>query len=141
MLENELKPDVGKKTFAQHLPELEQALRQMANALGADGRTDISGFFWEFISGCWDPFEEVCEEIAQRQEGTTGEIRALGRTLRELTASEHRPLLEKYSGLLIDRNNTALDYAFLMGYQCAIRFILMGIIPASKFLKEQEVSS
>lgn len=137
---DELKPDIGKAAFAQHLPELEQGLRQMATALWANAGTDIPGFFRDFMTGYWGPFEELCGEIAKRLVSITSKIQTLEKTLLELMTPEHRPLLEQYSSLLADRNSTALEYAFLIGYQCAIRFILMGIVPMSKFLKEESPS-
>ena len=134
---DELKPDIGKGTFAQHQIELEQGLRQVANALGSGGETDIPGFFRDFMAGFWNPFEELCDELTGLQKGDSEKILVLEHTLMKLIPPEQRRLLEQYSGLLIDRNNVALDYAFLFGYQCAFRFILMGIVPASKFLKEE----
>ena len=51
-----------------------------------------------------------------------------------------RPLLERYSDLLAERNSTALDYAFLVGYQCAFRFLMMGLFPATGAFLKEEVS-
>lgn len=134
---DELKPDIGKGTFAQHQSELEQGLRQIAKALGSDGGMDIPGFFRDFMTGFWTPFEEICDDLAEIQKGNSEKVLAMERVLQGLIPPEQRPLVDQYSSLLIDRNNTALDYAFLFGYQCAIRFILMGIVPASEFLREE----
>ena len=52
--------DVGKNQFIQHQTELEDALRQLAKALGMEHMlTDSPHFFHEFMSYNWDPFEDL----------------------------------------------------------------------------------
>ena len=48
-------------------------------------------------------------------------------------------MLGQYSDLLAARNSTGLDYAFLVGYQCAFRLLIMGLSPGTvNFLREEE---
>ena len=52
---------------------------------------------------------------------------------------ENLSLVEQYNDLLAQRNSEALDYAFLVGYQCAFRFLMMGLLPAAQtFLQKEE---
>lgn len=140
MVPDELRPDIGKKLFSQHQDELEQGLQQMAHALGIDTKfSNSADFFCNFMSGFWDPYEETCKEANQHQESLSKEIRALERQLREMIGPDIQPLFDRYSELLMARNSAALDYAFLVGYQCAFRFLMMGLFPATMtFLNEEE---
>ena len=52
--------------------------------------------------------------------------------------SEHRELLDKYETLLYNRTSTELEMAFLVGYQTAIRFLLMGILPLQAFSRDSD---
>ena len=139
MVPDELRPDIGKKLFSQHQAELEQGLRQMAHALGIDTKFSSSAdFFCNFMSGFWDPYEETCKEANQHQESLSKEIRALECQLREMIGLDVQPYFDRYSELLMARNSAALDYAFLVGYQCAFRFLMMGLFPETRtFLNEE----
>jgi len=54
-------------------------------------------------------------------------------------ASETQDRFGQYSDLLAARHTSALEYAFLVGYQCAFRFLMMGLCPATMdFLKEKK---
>ena len=139
MVPDERRPDIGKKFFSQHQAELEQGLRQMAHALGIDTKFSSSAdFFCNFMSGFWDPYEETCKEANRHQESLSKEIRALECQLREMIGLDVQPYFDRYSELLMARNSAALDYAFLVGYQCAFRFLMMGLFPETRtFLNEE----
>lgn len=139
MIKDEFRPDVGKKLFAQHQIELEQGLRQMASAIGYNQEfPHPAEFFQEFISGFWDPFQEACEVGNQQQKELTERIRSLESQLRQGMTPDTQDIFGQYSDLLAARNSTSLDYAFLVGYQCAFRFLMMGLSPsAMDFLKEE----
>lgn len=138
MVKDEFRPDVGKKLFTQHQTELEQGLQQMASALGLNQKFPISAeFFQAFIDGFWDPFQEVCEVSNQQQKETTAKIRSLEQQLLQEMGSETQDRFGQYGDLLAARHSSALDYAFLVGYQCAFRFLITGLCPATMdFLKE-----
>ncbi len=141
MVKDEFRPDVGKKIFLPHQSELEQGLRKVAHALGRDSEFNGSAdFFRAFISGFWDPYEEVCKEGNYQQEEITAEIRALETQLFQALGPDGRSLLERYGDLLAERNSTVLDYAFLVGYQCAFRFLMMGLFPATGAFFREEAS-
>lgn len=131
MVTDEFRPDVGKRLFLQHRAELEQGLRQIASALGRDQEfQNPEDFFHDFISGFWDPYEEVCETGNKQQKAITEELRTLAKQICHALSPDKRDLCERYSDLMAERNSTALDYAFLVGYQCAFRFLLLGVLPA-----------
>ena len=140
MVKDEFRPDVGKKLFSQHQAELEQGLRQMALALGRNPNLPHTAEFYQaFIDGFWDPFQEVCETSNKQQAETTAKIRALEDQLRQGMTPDTQDSFSQYSDLLAARNTNALDYAFLVGYQCAFRFLMMGLCPATMdFLKEDQ---
>ena len=140
MVKDELRPDVGKSIFIQHQAELEQGLQQLAGALGYDQElTPPSEFFQAFISGFWDPFQEACEAGNQHQKEITAKIRSLEKQLRQGMTPDAQDTLGQYSDLLAARNSTGLDYAFLVGYQCAFRLLIMGLSPGTvNFLREEE---
>jgi len=139
MATDEFRPDVGKNLFAEHQTDLLQALRQLAGALGHNQfHTDLSQFFSDFMRGFWDPYEEVCIESKRQQEKTTMEIRAMENLLKVELSPDLFSLFSQYSGLVAKRNNTVLDYAFLVGYQCAFRLLLMGLSPVAEVFQREE---
>ena len=140
MVKDELRPDVGKSIFIQHQAELEQGLQQLAGALGYDQKLTLPAeFFQAFISGFWDPFQEACEAGNQQQKEITAKIRSLEKQLRQGMTPDAQDMLGQYSDLLAARNSTGLDYAFLVGYQCAFRLLIMGLSPGTvNFLREEE---
>ena len=140
MVKDEFRSDVGKKFFAQHQAELEQGLQQLAHALGCNQNFPHSAeFFKAFIDGFWDPFQEACETGNQQQKEITQRIRSLEHQLRQSMTPDTQDILGQYSDLLAERHSTALDYAFLVGYQCAFRFLMMGLSPATmEFLQKED---
>ena len=139
MVKDELRPDVGKSIFIQHQAELEQGLQQLAGALGYDQELTPPAEFFQAFSGFWDPFQEACEAGNQRQKEITAKIRSLEKQLRQGMTPDAQDMLGQYSDLLAERNSTGLDYAFLVGYQCAFRLLIMGLSPGTvNFLREEE---
>ena len=140
MVKDEFRPDVGKMLFTQHQAKLEQGLQQLACALGCDQKLPHPAeFFQAFISGFWDPFQEACEAGNQQQKEITAKIRSLERQLLQEMPPEAQDRFGQYSDSLAARHSTALDYAFLVGYQCAFRFLMMGLSPgAMDFLREED---
>jgi len=139
MVSDEFRPDVGKRLFAEHQTELVQALRQLASVLGQDQtHAGLSRFFSNFMRGFWDPYEEVCT-VSNRQQGkTTAEILELEKLLKDKLPPDLFSLFSRYGDLLTSRNSAALDYAFLVGYQSAFRFLLMGLSPGATVFQGEE---
>lgn len=133
---------MGKKIFLQHQAELERGLEQVAHALAVDRESFCpADFFQAFISGFWSPYEEVCEIGNQQQKEVTKEIRALEQQIHQGLPPDKWEAFCRYGDLLAERNSVALDYAFLVGYQCAFRFLLMGLHPASgAFIQNSEAA-
>ena len=137
MVAEEFKADVGKAQFVGHQKELLQALRQLANALGKDkAYCDSGDFFQDFLSGCWEPFEEISDVGNRRQSKLNAEIQAYKKLLEAKLDAEGNELLGHYVDLLGARNGEALDYAFLVGYQCAFRFLMLGLCDPKTVLPE-----
>lgn len=142
MMSGEFRPDIGKNQVIHHQADLERGLRQMAAALGANQKySDLSDFFRDFIRGFWDPYEEVCEDSNRRQTDLTAQIRALEEQISKTNDPRFRSLMDRYGDLLARRNSEALDYAFLVGYQCAFRFLMMGLLPAVQIFPAKEEES
>lgn len=139
MVNDEFRPDVGKRIFTQHQAELERGLHQLASALGYDQElAPPAEFFQAFISGFWDPFQEACEAGNQQQKEITAKIRSLEKQLRQGMTPDAQDMFGQYGDLLAARNSTGLDYAFLVGYQCAFRLLIMGLSPGTvDFLREE----
>lgn len=128
MLDKEFMGDIGKKQCTKHQKELLQALRQLANALGKDKAYCNSGeFFQDFLNGFWEPFDEISDTGNRKQDKLNEEIRAYRDLIKTKIGPEENALLERYVDLLGSRNGEALNYAFLVGYQCAFRFIMLGL--------------
>lgn len=54
-------------------------------------------------------------------------------------STEKWKTFNRYSDLLAERNSAALDYAFFVGYQCAFRFLMLGLAPVTgDFLRGEE---
>jgi len=139
MATDEFRPDVGKTLFAEHQGNLLQALRQLADALGHDqANTNLAQFFSRFMRGFWDPYEEVCTASSKGQKKTTEKLRALEGLLKAKLSPDLFALVSQYGDLLASRNSAALDYAFLVGYQCAFRFLLMGLSPGTEVFQREE---
>ena len=139
VIEEDFNPNIGKEAIAQHERELEGALRQLASALTKDTQfSNISEFFHTFMHGFWEPFEEVCKVEGQRHAQLRQELVHLEHQIREALDPETYQQFCRYGDLIAQRNSDSLEDAFLVGFQCAIRFLLMGIIPAAQIVRQEE---
>lgn len=137
MLDEEFRGDLGKEQYIKNQEKLLQALRQLANALGKDRAYCNSGeFFRDFLSGLWGPFEEISDTCNRKQNKLNEEIRAYRDLIETKISPEANDLLGSYVDLLGSRNGEALNYAFLVGYQCAFRFIMLGLSEPAAVLPE-----
>ena len=101
---------------------LELALRQLAQTVGgqAPDQEEIAAFFHDFMDGYWDAFEEATSHDSD-------DLREIDRQILQL--QEHQDVLSQYECLANSRMTKELDHAFLIGYQTAIRLLLMGVLP------------
>lgn len=137
MVSDEFKGDLGKELFKKRQKELTQALQQLANALGEEkAYCNSEGFFQDFLSGIWQPFEEISEVGNRKQDKLNVELRAYKKLIESKIGVEENELLGHYVDLLAARNGEALGYAFLVGYQCAFRFLMLGLSDPSTVLPE-----
>ena len=123
--------EVCKAILTNRRPELEQAIRQLAAAAGNRelNEEEISLFFQEVMDNCWDAFEEAtCNKSPELQELNKRILEMESRILK-LIGKENGKLMDRYAALVNSRDQHELEEAFLVGYQCAIRFVLMGIMP------------
>lgn len=135
----EFKPDIGKKAIVQHETELEDSLKQLAFALSNNIQfNSISEFFHAFICGFWDPFEEACAVEDRRNGRLHQELIELEQQLRDVLEPESYQQFCRYGDLIAQRNSVSLENAFLVGFQCAIRFLLLGIVPAAQIMQQEE---
>ena len=72
------------------------------------------------------PYEELRKEDR--------EILQLQEQIRQLLDSEGQRQFDRYEDWLNCRMTSELDQAYLVGYQTAIRLLLMGILPADTLL-------
>lgn len=137
MISDEFKADLGKELFTKHQKELTQALQQLANALGEDkAYCNSKDFFQDFVSSFWQPFEEISDVGNRKQDKLNVELQAYKKLIETKIGLEEKELLGQYVDLLGTRNGEALGYAFLVGYQCAFRFLMLGLSSPSSVLPE-----
>ena len=129
--------DVFKERLAQRRPELEQAIRQLAIAFGNSDLNEeaIRLFFEDLMDNSWDAFEEATSSQSSHLKNLRKQILDLEQRIIRLLGDCHRPLMDQYANLVNNRDCYELEQAFLVGYQCAIRFLLLGILPASSLLQ------
>lgn len=133
--------DLGKQFLAQLPPPLAQALEQIAQALPPDfdheaGR--VPAFFHGFMDGFWTPFEEICRpDDSKELKEATEAVRALERSLTQRLDQGQRKLLDQFCEAMNARGTEELERAFLIGYQVAIRLVLMGLLPLNTLLSEE----
>ena len=121
----------------KHQLSLEQAICRLAQAVGNQPleREDISAFFQALISGEWDAYEEAtAHESDEELRKQDREILQLQEKLRNLLSEDSQDLFVRYEAMLNSRMTSELDHAYLVGYQTAIRFLLMGILPTEAVL-------
>ena len=137
MLCDEFRPNLGKERYIEHQWDLIQALQQLANALGKDqAYCNSKDFFQDFLSGFWEPFDEISYVGNRKQNKLNKELRAYKELVESKIAPEEQELLDRYVDLLGSRNGEALNYAFLIGYQSAFRFLMLGLSEPSSILPE-----
>lgn len=130
--------DAVQTALKNRCQSLEHMIRQLAQAVGnrAPEHEEIAAFFHSFMDGGWDAFEEASAHDTGELKDMDKEILNIQRQLSRLLEEEHPDLIGKYEDLLNIRMTRELDQAFLVGYQTAIRLLLMGILPVSVFTQE-----
>lgn len=129
-----------KTTIQEHWTLLIQAVRQLAQAVGnrPPEPEEVAVFFHDFMDGYWDVFEEVTAHNKEELKQADRQSQMLQDQIMQQLGPDHRELLDKYETLLYNRTSTELEQAFLVGYQTAIRFLLMGILPLHAFSRDSD---
>lgn len=135
--------EVLRTVLSNRQAALELAVRQLAQAVGghAPNQEEITAFFHDFMDGYWDAFEEATSHDTDDLKEIDREILELQAQISQALDQEHQELLNQYEGLANNRMTTELDHAFLVGYQTAIRLLLMGILPLSAFTVEDSADT
>ena len=115
---------------------MERAIRQLAQAVGnrPPEREEIAGFFQDLIDGGWDAYEEATAHESEELRKEDREILQIQGQIRKMLDGEKQVLFDRYEDLLNCRMTSELDQAYLTGYQTAIRFLLIGILPTNTML-------
>ena len=125
-----------RSVIKRHHQALELAISQLAQAVGnrpPEGE-EISALFQSLISGDGDAYEEATAHESEELRKLDREILQLQGQLRQTLDGERQDLFDRYEDLWNCRMTSELDHAYLVGYQTAIRFLLMGILPANTIL-------
>ena len=132
--------DTLKAVLQKHWTMLIQAVRQLAQAVGnrPPESEEVAAFFHDFMDGYWAVFEETTAHSKEELKLADRQSQMLQDQILQQLGSEHRELLDKYETLLYNRTSTELELAFLVGYQTAIRFLLMGILPLQAFSRDSD---
>lgn len=122
---------------------LELALRQLAQTVGgqAPDQEEIVAFFHDFMDGYWDAFAEATAHNTTKLKQADVQSQELQKQILQQLDPAHRELFGEYEALLYSRTTTEVEQAFLVGYQTAIRFLLMGILPLQTFTNTSGVDS
>lgn len=132
--------DLRRQLLSQLPPPLAQALEQIAQALPAELELNAPGiptFFHGFMDGFWTPFEEACAPDTEGLQQANQTVLALEKELKQSMDPAHYPLLDKFCDAVNNRSTGELEHAFLVGYQSAIRLMLLGILPLNTLLQEE----
>lgn len=115
---------------------LAQAIGQLAQAVGNHPleQVEIACFFQALIDGDWDAYEEATVHNSEELRKQDREILQVQEQIRQILNGENQVLFDQYEDLLNCRMTSELDQAYLVGYQTAIRLLLMGILPANTLL-------
>ena len=115
---------------------LAQAIGQLAQAVGnhPPEQVEIACFFQALIDGDWDAYEEATVHNSEELRKQDREILQVQEQIRQILNGENQVLFDQYEDLLNCRMTSELDQAYLTGYQTAIRFLLMGILPTNTML-------
>lgn len=137
MISEEFKSGLGKERYIKHQKELIEALQQLANALGEDkAYCHSKDFFQDFLNGFWEPFDEISDVGNRKQDKLNAELQSYKKLIETKIGLEENDLLGHYIDLLGARNGEALSYAFLVGYQSAFRFLMLGLSDPAAVLPE-----
>lgn len=120
---------------------LEKAIGQLSEAVGnhAPDRAEIAAFFHDFLDGIGDPYGEVSAHVGAEARAMDQEILGLEEQISVLVGPEKKELLGRYEELMNLRLSAEMDHAFLVGYQTAIRFLLMGLLPLKGFIRSADM--
>lgn len=134
---------MGQTFFERQLPDLISALNRLTGQLASQaaplrGTAAVPTLFREIMDGDWSPFEEVCKVASPEYREKNQEAKALEQKLSALLGKEQREFLEQYEDAVLAREPSAREHAFLVGYQSAVRLILMGVTPLSTVLPKEE---
>ena len=77
----------------------------------------------------WDAFEEATSHDSDDLREIDRQILQLQEEISRALGPEHQDVLSQYECLANSRMTKELDHAFLIGYQTAIRLLLMGVLP------------
>ena len=123
-------------SLMKHQLGLEREIRRLAQAVGnrPPEREEIADFFQDLIDGGWDAYEEATAHESEELRKEDREILQIQGQIRKMLDGEKQVLFDRYEDLLNCRMTSELDQAYLTGYQTAIRFLLMGILPTNTML-------
>ena len=130
--------DLRRQLLSQLPPPLAQALERIAQALPAELEHNAPGIPAFFHSGFWTPFEEACAPGTEGLQQASQTVLALEKELKQSMDPAHYPLLDKFCDTVNNRSTGELEHAFLVGYQSAIRLMLLGILPLNTLLQEEQ---
>lgn len=125
-----------RSVIKKYQKSLAQVIGQLAQAVGnyPPEQVDIACFFQELIDGDWDAYEEATAHNSEELRKQDREILQMQEQIRQTLNEENQVLFDRYEDLLNCRMTLELDQAYLVGYQTAIRLLLMGILPADTLL-------
>lgn len=125
-----------RSVIKKYQKSLAQVIGQLAQAVGnyPPEQVDIACFFQELIDGDWDAYEEATAHNSEELRKQDREILQMQEQIRQTLNEENQVLFDRYEDLLNCRMTSELDQAYLVGYQTAIRLLLMGILPADTLL-------
>lgn len=132
--------ELRRQLLSQLTPPLGQALEQITQVLPAELERSASGvpaFFHNFMDGFWTPFEEACAPDTEYLRQANQTVLALEKELKQSVDPAHYPLLDKFCDAVNNRSTGELEHAFLVGYQSAIRLMLMGVLPLNTLIQEE----
>ena len=127
--------DRMKAAVKDYWAQLMQVLQQLAQTAGSrpPKAEEISAFFHDFMNGYWNAFEEAATHDTGRLKRADRQMLELQEQIAGQLGPDHRALLSLYEALLSGRLTMELDQTFLVGYQTAIRFLFMGVLPLPDF--------
>lgn len=125
-----------RSVIKKYQKSLAQVIGQLAQAVGnyPPEQVDIACFFQELIDGDWDAYEEATAHNSEELRKQDREILQVQEQIRQTLNEENQVLFDRYEDLLNCRMTSELDQAYLVGYQTAIRLLLMGILPTDTLL-------